>query len=160
MFETYCVICGGPSSQADINESDEILAALGKEGGELTWLDDHVGISEHNVPVALGSYRLYGAFYLPDNHSFYTANVYDHKKEDIADGDSHGLSCHAACYDFLHATLDYQLQFQEIWPLLSRDTGRGIMRGLLDNDYGGMTAYQHQASISIQLFLCPQCCFG
>lgn len=110
-----------------------------------------------HVPVALGDYSLYGAFPLLETagNSFYAAKVYEYRKADMTDGDSFGLSCHEACYDFLHARLDYKLQFQEIWPLLSQDTGTGVLRGLLDNDYGGMTAYQDKASISIQLFLYP-----
>lgn len=103
-FETYCVICGGPSSQAVIIESEEMLAALGKEDGEFDWLDEHIGIPEDNVPVAIGGYRLYGAFQLPGN--LYTATVYDYKQKDMTDGDSYGLSCHEACYAFLHARLD------------------------------------------------------
>lgn len=141
--EAYCIICGGP----DREPFDQVLAALGKQRGDLTWLDNHLGITS-NGPLQLGDYE-----YSVNTLLSVTARectLYDCFP-----------CCHTACYEFLCARLGYKLQREDILPIYtmhtSRFDGHYWQRAKVHADYGGMVKYQRRVTAITHItsqFLC------
>lgn len=148
-WETYCLVCAGPSSHCEVVEemyAPGLLAALGKAAWEFEWLNNHLGIPGDNVPRQLGERMWFGIWSLPASAArFHPAQRYD-MAINYGVQDLYGLKCHAACYTFLHERLGYKLEFQDLWPVLYPEkacTGSSMM---LDSDYGGMTKYHDQVT--------------
>ena len=138
---------------------------------DVQWLSNHVGVQEDNIPIDLCGYSSYGTFYTSpqqsrfDSGSFHSAYTYLLCK-DIPATDQHGLTCHKACYQFLHERLKYKLQFQEVWPLLIRldnpSPSQMPADSKLDDKYGGMTKYNGQVTANLfcwlRLTVSDTCC--
>ena len=140
-FDIYCLVCAGPLGIPPIDH--DILAASGKLYDDVTWLSSYVGIQEDNVPLNLHGYNGRGSLSFPPGRArcFFHAAL-SCRLNNIPQRDQHGLTCHKACYQFLHEKLDYKLQFQDIWQLLMQQPAPPP--SVLDNDYGGMSEYHDQ----------------
>lgn len=157
-FEIFCAICGGPSrSPVNGYYGHRLLAISNEQSGDLAWLDKHVGLLADNDPKYPDSYEFYGRSVFAQQQtaptssesfsSYLLCSIYE-----LPAGDSCGVTCHAVCYDFSHARLDYKLQIQDIWPLVLE-----LLSGTpeIDKEYGGLAKYHAQVSniLEYQLLL-------
>ena len=160
-WDSFCLVCGGPSAEEHLHDTDMLLQMIGKTDGQLKWLDKHIGVPENNIPVDIGYWNLEGGFTYPyrkhkpvkASKCFHPAPTYFSRRTDKSfKGFGHGLTCHAVCYKFLQQRLKYTLQFQDIWPLLQHEVvhrsfcDKWKASELLDADYGGMQKYVNDVS--------------
>lgn len=159
VWDTFCLVCGGPPSATLIDSSPALVRELGDElSAELAWLDQHVGVQADSVVVEGLDYDNSGAYTLPEGGEmlFHAFPNYKHIWDDVLpgrdcllEGDLYGLTCHMACYHFLHDKLKYKLQFEDIWPILelnSLSSSPSRSAECLQSDYGGITKYHDQVS--------------
>lgn len=151
VWDTFCLVCGGPPSGNLIGRSPALVRELGDyDAPELAWLGQHVGVQADGVVVEDIDYDNGGAYELPGggNNLFHPFPSYDTNWGDpglleYMKDHVYGLACHMACYNFLHDKLDYKLQFEDVWPILEL---RSQPSECLQSDYGGITKYQDQVS--------------
>ena len=152
-YSIGCLVCGAPHESGDGMHPE-----LSKSLRDQRWLNNTVGIAEDNVPRQLGWYSSYGYFELPllgvspPVLAKFRAKTYDTYCPAwlCYNEDMHGLTCHAACYHFILDKLQYKLQFQDIWPLLTYPTAPIGVSEMVNDDYGGINCYHGQV-------WCPSC---
>ena len=165
-FDIECFVCGGPhESGAGIRGHQELIESLKDQ----EWLHDTVGIAEDNVPRQLGWYSSHGTFDLPllgvsppENLATFHGKTSHNQCPALYyyDEDMHGLTCHTVCYHFLLNKLQYKLQFQDIWPLLTHPTAVTGVSEMVNDNYGGMICYQGQVWLSLMraILILTACC--
>lgn len=152
-FETSCIVCGGPVTEQLVSDIIDIEEMEREEGdGSLTisrvkrdlagtsWLSQSFGISSDDRPRPLGKYTDYGSFEMPDGEEFHGAT--NHRFKNVPEGSPYGVICHRQCYKLLSKELGYEIKFDDLWPLLMKQT---IHDHFSDWSYGGITEYHDQS---------------
>ena len=145
VWDTCCLVCGGPPSANLFSRSPALIREIGNSySAALAWLEQHVGVQADGVVVEDLSYDNDGAYTLPEGGKMVFHAFPNHEIGNLLEGDLYGLTCHMACYHFLHDKLNYKLQFEDVWPILALNFVSPFE--CLQNDYGGITKYHGQVS--------------
>jgi len=112
--QQHCLICGGPANWRQ-------------------WQQNHMGITEDNVPLDLFDYdEECGTFQIITTHSQMNATLPAGKEVFRVSGfgEIHdGLTCHASCYQLLYSRLGYTLclrMFSRCYNPIATREGMGV----------------------------------
>lgn len=137
VYDIFCLVCGGPPSTGAPWSNPDMYSE------ERAWLGQYVGVPADGALVENLTYNDGGAYELPECSSRVFHAFPNYEMGNVLKDDLHGLTCHMACYHFLHDKLNYKLQFEDVWPILECNSQPSEC---LQNDYGGITKYHDQVS--------------